>query len=228
MRERGAHPARRRRRARTLALTLTHSHTHTHTKGRSHILARARPRGGGGAGGEDAQRPFRARRPRRPRAEPAPISSGASPCAEPDKMGAAAARACWACRACRVHVAASGLGAGPRPLASAARPPVKFWGRGARPAREAPQLSRLQKILPELGEGATEPRAGVAFVPHPCLLGETSDRTCLVRTEIHLRAKPIGNEAASRWHRHPPAGFRAPELAAAPSSEQSFMQRGCF
>lgn len=38
----------------------------------------------------------------------------------------------------------------------------------------------------------------MAFVPHPCLLGETSNRTCLVRAETHLGAKVIGNGGLSR------------------------------
>ncbi|CAD7671336.1 unnamed protein product [Nyctereutes procyonoides] len=145
--------------------TLTHTHTHTHTKGRSHILARARPRGGGGAGGEDAQRPFRARRPRRPRAEPAPISSGASPSAELTKWGRPAGPAPAGRRAgARGGAGAGGPGPGGwaaaprrlgRPAATEVRGVGAEWREGVRrPPRAAPRLPQIiKKNTPRVGGG---------------------------------------------------------------------------
>lgn len=179
-------------------LAHTHTHTRAHTKGRSHI--RARPRGGG-AGGEDAQRPFRA---------PAlAAAGGASPHFERG----------FSLRRGRQN--GGGGGASPRPSGRTWRPrarpeprppsasgQVGRAGSRARPrAPGHPNFPRArfeeEKKLPDTPVAAGGwVAAGVAFVPHPCLLGETSDRTCLVRAETHLGAKAIGNGGLSRpWPR---------------------------
>lgn len=143
-----------------------HTHTHTHTKGRSHILARARPRGGGGggAGGEDAQRPFRARRARRPRAEPAPISSGAAPSAELTKWGRPAGlRGEAGGRTWRPRARRPAWRPGRGPAAPGGLPSLpRSWRAGgpsggkvcrARPAR-APTFTALKKHSPGGGGGS--------------------------------------------------------------------------
>lgn len=143
------------------------------------------------------------------RAGPA-AAGGASPhfergfsLGEPDKMGAAGAR--------------GGPGTAP--------PPPDSWGqvagRCAEPRRwePAPRGAPTFADKKHPGGGQPELRAGVAFVPHPCLLGETSDRTCLVRTGRHLG--PHRQEAGSPAVQEPPRGRHRRHPGPGPSGSRA-------
>lgn len=118
VRQRPARPPR----ASVSSHTLTHTHARTQREGAIFALAlAAAAQAGKTRSGHSVRRPWR------PRAEPAPISSGASPCAAADKMGAAVARA-------RGLPGARG-GLGPARSRGPPQPRAKLGGRGVGPAR---------------------------------------------------------------------------------------------
>ncbi|XP_050017851.1 translation initiation factor IF-2-like [Alexandromys fortis] len=182
--------------ARLSLLTLTtHAHTDTHIHARAH------------KGKEPYSRsPSRRRRRRRGRRAAAipcagpggrgrsqpPFRAGLLPAPRPTKWGRRREPAAF-----RAHVAALSLGPSAEGGGGLPRAPRHPNFPRARFKKKTPKKKNAKQPLHPRGSERGV-AAGVAFVPHPCLLGETSDRTCLVRAETHLGAKAIGNGGLSR------------------------------